>query len=266
MFLRLSRIREWPMSRGARESLSRSPHFEAGTPRKHASTSRVFGQSFHWVNPDIALPKAHRLLTNGGRLALMWNRLFPTHPTRRRPRRDIPGLHRSGLIRVRWLTERSRRHRASHHRRSPPRSQLADSPLRSTHARATPALPRGGGLTSHSPIRSSHPRCRRRSSELRARLAERIGSTGVSVGGDTVLMLAHPLIRKVRWHRRVCLLSFIPVLSAVAMGGLPGVVKLLTWCGAARIGRLWRLRRGTRATGIRSRSSGTRCGCITVSR
>ena len=29
---------------------------------------------------------------------------------------------------------------------------------------------------------------------------------------------------------------------------------------------LWRLRRGTRATGIRSRSSGMRCGCITVSR
>ena len=47
---------------------------------------------------------------------------------------------------------------------------------------------------------------------------------------------------------------------------LAGIVKLLTWCGAARIGRLWRLRRGTRATGIRSRSSGTRCGCITVSR
>ena len=36
-------------------------------------------------------------------------------------------------------------------------------------------------------------------------------------------------------------------------------------CGAARIGR-WRLQRGTRATGIRSRSSGMRCGCITVSR
>src|SRR5882757_5434114 len=42
----------------------------------------VFGSSFHWVNPDIALPKVHRLLTSGGRLALMWNRLSPTHPTR----------------------------------------------------------------------------------------------------------------------------------------------------------------------------------------
>ena len=27
---------------------------------------------------------------------------------------------------------------------------------------------------------------------------------------------------------------------------LDGIVKLLTWCGAARIGRLWRLRRGRR--------------------
>jgi hypothetical protein len=44
-----------------------------------------------------------------------------------------------------------------------------------------------------------------------------------------------------------------------------GIVKFLSLCGAARIGR-WRLRRGTRATGIRSRSSGMRCGCITVSR
>src|SRR5271169_2946047 len=38
----------------------------------------------------------------------------------------------------------------------------------------------------------------------------------------------------------------------------------LVWC--CEDWSLWRLRRGTRATGIRSRSSGTRCGCITVSR
>jgi hypothetical protein len=45
-----------------------------------------------------------------------------------------------------------------------------------------------------------------------------------------------------------------------------GIVKLfaLVWC--CQDWSLWRLRRGTRATGSRSRSSGTRCGCITVSR
>jgi len=58
----------------------------------------------------------------------------------------------------------------------------------------------------------------------------------------------------------------VPVSIPQRKGDPVGIVKLLTWCGAARIGRLWRLRRGTRATGIRSRSSGTRCGCITVSR
>ncbi len=46
-------------------------------------------------------------------------------------------------------------------------------------------------------------------------------------------------------------------------GASRGIVKLLTLCGAVRVGR-WRLRRGTRVIGIRSRSSGTRCGCITV--
>src|SRR6476661_578478 len=57
--------------------------FESWDPAERRFDLMVFGQSFHWVNPDIALPKAHRLLTNGGRLALMWNRLFPTHPTHR---------------------------------------------------------------------------------------------------------------------------------------------------------------------------------------
>ena len=46
---------------------------------------------------------------------------------------------------------------------------------------------------------------------------------------------------------------------------LDGIVKLLTLFGGCEDWSLWRLRRGTRATGIRSRSSGTRCGCITVS-
>jgi ubiquinone/menaquinone biosynthesis C-methylase UbiE len=42
----------------------------------------VFGQSFHWVDPDVALPKLASLLTSDGRLALMWNRITPTEPTR----------------------------------------------------------------------------------------------------------------------------------------------------------------------------------------
>ncbi len=55
--------------------------FESWDPADRQFDLVVFASSFHWVNPDIALPKAHRLLTENGRLALMWNRLLPTHPT-----------------------------------------------------------------------------------------------------------------------------------------------------------------------------------------
>jgi SAM-dependent methyltransferase len=55
--------------------------FENWDPAERQFDLVVFGQSFHWVNPDIALPKVHALLSTGGQLALMWNRLFPTDPT-----------------------------------------------------------------------------------------------------------------------------------------------------------------------------------------
>jgi SAM-dependent methyltransferase len=42
----------------------------------------VFGQSFHWVDPETALPKLATLLNPGGRLALLWNRVMPTEPGR----------------------------------------------------------------------------------------------------------------------------------------------------------------------------------------
>jgi SAM-dependent methyltransferase len=42
----------------------------------------VFGQSFHWVDPETALPKLASLLNPGGQLALMWNRVSPTQPDR----------------------------------------------------------------------------------------------------------------------------------------------------------------------------------------
>ena len=57
--------------------------FENWDPADRRFDLVVFGQSFHWVNPDIALPKVHTLLSTGGQLALMWNRLFPSDPTHR---------------------------------------------------------------------------------------------------------------------------------------------------------------------------------------
>ena len=57
--------------------------FEQWPARDRTFDLVVFGQSFHWVDPDVALPKLASLLNTDGRLALMWNRITPTEPKRR---------------------------------------------------------------------------------------------------------------------------------------------------------------------------------------
>lgn len=57
--------------------------FEQWQPRDRTFDLVTFGQSFHWVDPDVALPKLASVLTAGGRLALMWNRIMPSESTRR---------------------------------------------------------------------------------------------------------------------------------------------------------------------------------------
>jgi ubiquinone/menaquinone biosynthesis C-methylase UbiE len=42
----------------------------------------TFGQSFHWVDPEVALPKLASLLNPEGRLVLAWNRIRPDEPLR----------------------------------------------------------------------------------------------------------------------------------------------------------------------------------------
>ena len=149
----------------------------------------VFGQSFHWVNPDIALPKAHALLSNGGHLALMWNRLFPTHPTRS----DFAEIYRDYMdpgfplvdgapngivgtdgnigrliasIRAAGFTVEERTYpRRAHYS---PEQWLELVFTYSNHL-----------------ILAAEKAC-----ELRARPAERIGPKGVWVSGDTLLILA----------------------------------------------------------------------------
>ncbi|WP_166975296.1 class I SAM-dependent methyltransferase [Brevibacterium atlanticum] len=43
-----------------------------------------FGQSYHWVDPMVALPKIRGLLEPGGRLALAWNDIEPLGELRNR--------------------------------------------------------------------------------------------------------------------------------------------------------------------------------------
>lgn len=161
----------------------------------------LFAQSFHWVDPTVALPKIRRLLRAGtqgersdrgsGRLALAWNRLFPVTPSRA----DFAGVYRDFLD--------------------------ASSPL----VTAVPTGGTGSGMDSDQMIADvqragyavdshTYPRDEQyseqqwldlvftysnhlvlpaeRAEQLRDRLAAVIGAGGVHVGGDTLLVIARP--------------------------------------------------------------------------
>jgi SAM-dependent methyltransferase len=55
--------------------------FEEWDPAGRRYDTVVFGQSFHWVQPGPALAKIAGLLTEGGSLVLMWNRVAPATPS-----------------------------------------------------------------------------------------------------------------------------------------------------------------------------------------
>jgi SAM-dependent methyltransferase len=145
----------------------------------------VFGQSFHWVNPDIALPKVHALLSTGGQLALMWNRLSPTDPTHgdfaeiyrdyMDPSSPLFGSSPNGLVHTERMIASITASGFTVEERTYPRH---------AHYSTEHWLDLAFTYSNHLILAAD------KASELRARLAERIGSKGVSVGGDTLLILA----------------------------------------------------------------------------
>jgi SAM-dependent methyltransferase len=163
--------------------------FESWDPAKRNFDLVVFGQSFHWVNPSIALPKIHSLLSTGGQLALMWNRLSPTDPTHS----DFAEIYRDYMN---------------------PGSPLIDGSSigivetdGNTDRLIASITASGFTVEEHTYQRDDHYSAEHwldlvftysnhlilaaeKASELRARLADRIGAQGVSVGGDTLLILA----------------------------------------------------------------------------
>jgi SAM-dependent methyltransferase len=56
--------------------------FEEWRPAGRSFDLVVFAQSFHWVQPRLALEKVATVLSPGGRLALLSNRITPIVPTR----------------------------------------------------------------------------------------------------------------------------------------------------------------------------------------
>ena len=155
--------------------------FEQWEPAGRRFDRVVFAASFHWVDPAVALPKVRGILDGGGQLALIWNRLRPTRPTRAEFEsiyRDYMNVERRStdgnpdeivdLLTAAGFTVTQRRYPHDLHYSA---QQWVDIAFTFSHQLILPAD---------------------KASELRARLIERIGSMGVAVGGDAVSILATP--------------------------------------------------------------------------
>jgi SAM-dependent methyltransferase len=156
--------------------------FEQWEPAGRRFDRVVFAASFHWVDPAVALPKIHEILGDGGKLALIWNRLRPTRPTRAefesiyRDYMDVE-THRgdgnpdeiANLLTAAGFTVTQQRYPHDLHYSA---QQWVDIAFTFSHQLILPA---------------------EKATDLRARLAERIGPAGVSVGGDAVAILCTPV-------------------------------------------------------------------------
>jgi SAM-dependent methyltransferase len=155
--------------------------FEQWEPAGRQFDLVVFAASFHWVDPAVALPKVRSVLRPGGRLALLWNRLVPTSPTRAdfaavygdymeadvNHVRDNPAELVATLTAHGYTVEQHTHARSLHYTRE----QWLDYAF--THS-------------NHLILSAA------RAAELRARLADRIGPNGVTVGGDAIAIVATP--------------------------------------------------------------------------
>jgi SAM-dependent methyltransferase len=155
--------------------------FERWEPRGRRFDLVVFAASFHWVDPALALPKVRDILTADGKLALIWNRLIPTRPTHAefasiyQDYMDVDTRAMDGnpddlatLLAAAGFTVTHQRYPHNLHYSAQQWVELAFTYSNHLTLAADKAV------------------------ELRKRLAERIDSAGVSVGGDALAMLGTP--------------------------------------------------------------------------
>jgi SAM-dependent methyltransferase len=155
--------------------------FEDWKPAGRRFDRVVFAASFHWVDPAVALPKIREILDDGGKLALIWNRLRPTNPTRAEfeaiysDYMDVETRRGDGnpdeIVAMIAAAEFVVTQREYPHDLHYSAQQWVDIAFTFSHQLILPPD---------------------KAAELRARLIERIGSAGVTVGGDAIALLATP--------------------------------------------------------------------------
>lgn len=154
--------------------------FEDWRPAGRSFDLVVFAGSFHWVDPRLAVTKTATVLREGGRLALVWNRVTPLTP----PRVDLDRIYDGYLD----TSQRPSVDRAGDVALTALLAECGfDSEER--HAVEQRHYPTDEWLNmaaTYSNFLTLAPQAR---SELRASLARRIGRAGVWAQNDAVAVL-----------------------------------------------------------------------------
>jgi SAM-dependent methyltransferase len=159
--------------------------FENWDPAGRTFDLVVFASSFHWVDPALALPKVREILCKGGYLALLWNRLIPARPTRD----DFAPIYRD------YMDADSRPGKGNRDEIVAVLAAAGFSVTQRTYSRDLHysqqqwldyAFTHSNYLTLAAD----------KATQLRARLADRIGADGVAVHSEAASILASPTLRE----------------------------------------------------------------------
>lgn len=179
------RMAELAAEKGIRTKIAK---FEEWDAAEQTFDLVLFAQSFHWVDPDVALPKVRRLLTDRGHLALAWNRMFPVSPSRS----DFAPIYRdymepgSPLVTATPTGPGLDIGRVDDVLENAGFIVLQRTYQREAHYDRDEWLDLVFTYSNHLVLPAET------ASELRDRLAEYIGTAGVTVGGDALLITARP--------------------------------------------------------------------------
>jgi SAM-dependent methyltransferase len=155
--------------------------FEQWDPAGRTFDRVVFAASFHWVDPAVALPKIRGVLDDDGKLALIWNRLRPTNPTRA----EFASIYRDYMD-------------VETHRGDGNPDEIVDLLAAARFTVTQRRYPHDLHYSAQQWIDIAFTFSNQliladdKAAALRARLADRMGTAGVSVGGDAVAILATP--------------------------------------------------------------------------
>ncbi len=146
----------------------------------------VFAQSFHWVQPRLALNKVASILRPGGRLALLSNRITPVSPTQEELDEAYTGiLDKSARTSIDAARNDELMAMIQSHGFTIERRHVIERLDYATDAWVNMVF-------TYSNILTLNPQAQ---SALRSRLEKRIGGSGVAAENEAVAVIATPTSR-----------------------------------------------------------------------